>query len=158
MCCKILVLESIFSHLNVLRLRQDQLRAEDLENEGATGRKPSYVVNDEGQWLTFGHETCYEGDSDEIVEGTVLKNPKFSHGAEGSVDLPPFLSSDLVVSFDIHSIVLFCRQPSILGSILILTLLAFSKCKTGRVYKCVLHYCSGQFRIGLDLLLQCMNE
>ena len=104
------MMESIFSRLIVLHLPQDQLRAEDLENEGATGRKPSYEVNEDKQWLSL--ETCYEGDSDEILEDTVLKNPQFSHD-EGSVD-PPFLSSDLVVSFGIHSIVLFCRQPSIL--------------------------------------------
>ena len=145
------MMESIFSRLIVLHLPQDQLRAEDLENEGATGRKPSYVVNKDEQWLSFGQETCYEGDSDEIPEGTVLKNPQFSH-AEGSVDLPPFLSSDLVVSFDIHSIVLFCRQPlcSHSNNTCLLT-----KYKTGRIYKCFLHYCSGQFRI--VVLIFCYN-
>ena len=43
----------------------DQLRAEDLENEGATGRKPDYLVKDD-KWLST--KNCYEGDGD-LIEG-----------------------------------------------------------------------------------------
>jgi hypothetical protein len=48
----------------------DQLRAEDLENEGGTGRKPSYKVLDNGSWVST--KECYEGDGDVIgiEEGT----------------------------------------------------------------------------------------
>ena len=71
----------------------DQLRPEDLENEAATGRKPSYRI--EGTpgtssevWKSL--ETCYEGDGDIIDTeeggedphfigiGTVLKNAPFA--------------------------------------------------------------------------------
>lgn len=62
----------------------DQLRAEDLENEGATGRKPSYEITDNGNWVST--RECYEGDGDFIgIEdegdptvldiGTVFKRP-----------------------------------------------------------------------------------
>jgi hypothetical protein len=54
----------------------DQLRAEDLENEGATGRKPSYEVEGEPGTSTEVWKStipCYEGDGDIIdtEEGTV---------------------------------------------------------------------------------------
>jgi len=68
----------------------DQIRPEDLENEAATGRTPSYKI--EG---TVGENTevwksinnCYEGDGDfiegevpasEINSGTVLRNMRFA--------------------------------------------------------------------------------
>lgn len=61
----------------------DQIRPEDMENEGATGRKPGYVVQPDGSWLS--DRDCFEGDGDgtrlslrsplvRIPEGTYLKN------------------------------------------------------------------------------------
>jgi len=44
----------------------DQLRVEDLENEAATGRKPSYLETSEGEWISY--KQCYEGDGD-LIEG-----------------------------------------------------------------------------------------
>ncbi len=66
----------------------DQLRPEDLENEAATGRKPSYEIDSAGRWKSL--VPCYEGDGDiidnefgtidpdAIGAGTILKNPAFS--------------------------------------------------------------------------------
>lgn len=50
----------------------DQLRPEDMENEGATGRKPGHSVLADGSWIS--DRACFEGDGDEIAEGTYLKN------------------------------------------------------------------------------------
>lgn len=82
----------------------DQLRPEDMENEGAIGRKPTYTVDGSGNWLS--NRLCYEGDGDEIPLGTVLKNagaalgdpsdPAFEEPATG---LPYPYSSDLVGGF-----------------------------------------------------------
>jgi hypothetical protein len=48
----------------------DQLHGEDLENKGATGRKPSYKVLDNRSWVST--KECCEGDGDVvgIAEGT----------------------------------------------------------------------------------------
>ena len=79
----------------------DQVRAEDLENEGATGRKPSYRVDTDGRWLSL--IDCVEGDGDlipgdegeidpdVIPSGTVFKQ---SLDLQGS-NPPAVLSSDL---------------------------------------------------------------
>lgn len=40
----------------------DQIRPEDMENEGATGRKPGYTVAADGSWLS--DRDCFEGDGD----------------------------------------------------------------------------------------------
>ncbi len=88
----------------------DQIRPEDLENEAATGRKPSYRKVGEGEsevWTSL--ESCYEGDGDfidgetpatELPEGTYLKNMPFAldRAAEPGTDLvddPYAISSDL---------------------------------------------------------------
>lgn len=90
----------------------DQIRPEDLENEAATGRKPSYRI--EG---TAGTENevwkstvdCYEGDGDfiegetpatPIASGTVLRNMPFALNREDTPgdalkDDPYAFSSDL---------------------------------------------------------------
>lgn len=85
----------------------DQLRPEDLENEAATGRKPSYEVqmDDEDEiWVT--RRDCYEGDADFLdvdddspdptllKAGTVLRNGPFANPA--GTDDPLLFSSDLV--------------------------------------------------------------
>jgi hypothetical protein len=54
----------------------DQIRPEDWENEGATGRKPSYEVLPDGRWVST--VDCYEGDGDLIPAGTTLRNPAFA--------------------------------------------------------------------------------
>ncbi len=65
----------------------DQIRPEDLENEAAIGRLPSYKVTGSGAtevWTSL--KDCYEGDGDvidatlgssdptQILAGTVFKN------------------------------------------------------------------------------------
>ncbi len=91
----------------------DQLRPEDLENEGATGRTPDYEVRDVGgdeYWLST--RSCYEGDGDFITgEGdieptplpaeTVLKNGQFVYPtlAADPATQPQPLSADLTGGF-----------------------------------------------------------
>ena len=97
----------------------DQLRPEDLENEAATGRKPSYrIEGDPGSSTEVWKTTipCYEGDGDLIDTeegandptfigvGTVLKNTPFAlDPAATPGDLPeddPYaFSSDLTGGF-----------------------------------------------------------
>lgn len=92
----------------------DQLRPEDLENEAATGRKPSYQTEGEGSeevWRSIA--PCYEGDGD-FIEGespatpigaeTVLRNMPFALSEfDEPGDLPehdPYaFSSDLIGAF-----------------------------------------------------------
>ncbi len=92
----------------------DQLRPEDLENEAATGRKPSYRI--EGTpgvneiWKST--KPCYEGDGDFIDTdqgssepdfinaGTYLKNGPFSGEGDQWTNLNPLpFSSDLQGGF-----------------------------------------------------------
>ncbi len=91
----------------------DQLRPEDLENEGATGRTPDYEVRDVGgdeYWLST--RSCYEGDGDFITgEGdiaptplpaeTVLRNGQFVYPnlAANPDTQPQPLSADLTSGF-----------------------------------------------------------
>ena len=88
----------------------DQLRPEDLENEAATGRKPSYNVDAEtGNWTST--KPCYEGDGDLIDTedgtidasfigiGTVLKNAAFSGSNLVGLNTPQVFSSDLKGGF-----------------------------------------------------------
>jgi hypothetical protein len=90
----------------------DQLRPEDLENEAATGRKPSYRIEgtpgeDDEVWKSL--DPCYEGDGDfiegespatPIGAGTVLKNMPYALDPLATpgdlpVDDPYAFSSDL---------------------------------------------------------------
>jgi hypothetical protein len=50
----------------------DQIRPEDLENEGATGRLPGYI-NTLG--VLTSDRDCFEGDGDFIPAGTLFKDP-----------------------------------------------------------------------------------
>ncbi|GAB4181835.1 MAG: hypothetical protein Tsb002_02310 [Wenzhouxiangellaceae bacterium] len=50
----------------------DQIRPEDMENEGATGRKPGYRVLPDGSWVS--DRDCFEGDGNAIAEGTYYRN------------------------------------------------------------------------------------
>ena len=72
----------------------DQLRPEDFENEGATGRLPDsspsgrhpHVLQlPDGTWVS--DRDCYEGDGDFIPAGTVLRNPDFARADAPSADL-----------------------------------------------------------------------
>ena len=63
----------------------DQVRPEDHENEGATGRTPAYEVDAGGKWLST--VDCYQGDGTFIPAGTVLKNPDFADPGAHSEDL-----------------------------------------------------------------------
>ena len=65
----------------------DQVRSEDMENEGAIGRKPSYSEVG-SQWHSA--VNCYEGDGDYIPAGTVLKNGFYAYN-----ELTATLPSDL---------------------------------------------------------------
>ena len=73
----------------------DQLRAEDLENEGATGRKPNYYEDAQERWWTYG--TCYEGDKDLIVGDTLMKQSCGLQFTDGNEPLPR--SEDIVNQF-----------------------------------------------------------
>tara|TARA_R110002050_G_scaffold130510_1_gene252232 strand:- start:32 stop:2110 length:2079 start_codon:yes stop_codon:yes gene_type:complete len=91
----------------------DQLRPEDLENEAATGRKPSYRIEGDGDAAVWKSTVpCYEGDSDIIDTesgafdpsfigvGTILKNtPKaldpLATPGESAAEHPYAFSSDL---------------------------------------------------------------
>ncbi|MEZ5503368.1 MAG: hypothetical protein R3E50_12245 [Halioglobus sp.] len=92
----------------------DQLRPEDLENEAATGRKPSYRVEANGDWTSL--VDCYEGDGDylpseegsvdpvPIPAGTVFKNAGFALDAGDDPgtqreDNPYAFSADLTDGF-----------------------------------------------------------
>jgi hypothetical protein len=57
----------------------DQIRYEDMENEGAAGRKPGYdIVSTYGAGSWISDTNCYQGNGLEIPVGTVLKNPNFA--------------------------------------------------------------------------------
>lgn len=94
----------------------DQIRPEDLENEAATGRKPSYRIEGEvgtttEVWKSI--QNCYEGDGDyidgeipaeSISMGTVLRNMPFALSREATPgvmikDDPYALSADLYNGF-----------------------------------------------------------
>jgi len=91
----------------------DQLRPEDLENEAATGRKPSYRIEGDVWKSTL---PCYEGDGDIIdteegtidphflAIGTVLKNTPYALDPAAipgdlPADAPYAFSSDLYGGF-----------------------------------------------------------
>lgn len=79
----------IVTHL-ITNNPNDQLRPEDMENEGATGRLPKYV---EGAGDRYSTVDCYEGDGDFIASGTLFKNSTFAVDAASTDPLP--LSADL---------------------------------------------------------------
>lgn len=73
----------------------DQIRPEDMENEGAIGRLPRFIDDGSGYWTSS--VECYEGDGDLIEAGTTLKNPDFAIPApvQGSTDNnDPYAYSD----------------------------------------------------------------
>ncbi len=62
----------------------DQIRPEDMENEAATGRLPTYSVQG-ANWVS--DKDCYEGDGNFIPAGTLYKNDAFSDVDGFSSDL-----------------------------------------------------------------------
>lgn len=71
----------------------DQLRPEDMENEGAIGRKPGYVdLNGVG---LVSDRDCYEADSDFIPIGSVYQNDNYPFGGLTQPPDPYIWSSDL---------------------------------------------------------------
>lgn len=70
----------------------DQLRPEDMENEGATGRIPRY---DGFEGLRTSPADCYEGDGDLILAGTVFQTTERGEGQ----DADPAYSADLQEGF-----------------------------------------------------------
>jgi hypothetical protein len=56
----------------------DQIRPEDMENESATGRLPTYTVSG-ANWVS--DRDCYEGDGNFIPAGTLFKNAAFAQGS-----------------------------------------------------------------------------
>ncbi len=90
----------------------DQLRPEDMENEGATGRKPGHVVQPDGSWIS--DRDCFEGDGDirrlssnpqRIPQGTFLRNltgytPSTDPRAQRVEDLAEGLTNAWATSID----------------------------------------------------------
>lgn len=60
----------------------EQVRPEDLENEAATGRIPTYTVDGDGKWLST--EDFFAGDGTFLPAGTVLKDPALAAAAASS--------------------------------------------------------------------------
>lgn len=76
----------------------DQIRPEDLENESATGRLPSYTEQVDGSWTS--NVDCWESDGHFIPAGTVLKNPGFAVPTAGSPDLIQGLTNAWYTTLD----------------------------------------------------------
>jgi hypothetical protein len=83
----VLSAELVVEHL-ITNNPNDQLRPEDMENEGATGRLPEYV---DVAGVRVSTVDCFEGDGDFIASGTYLQNPGFA----GTTDPNSIYSADL---------------------------------------------------------------
>lgn len=68
----------------------DQIRPEDMENEAAIGRLPTYVVSG-SDWQSS--IDCYEGDGHFIPAGTYYKNAAFAQSGAFSSDLTDGLTN-----------------------------------------------------------------
>jgi len=81
---------------NITNNPNDQVRPEDMENEGATGRLPGYDVDPSygaGSWVS--DVACYEGDGDFIPAGTVMMNTDMADGgADAIVGTDPYAWSE----------------------------------------------------------------
>ena len=67
--------ELIIEHL-ITNNPNDQIRPEDMENEGAIGRLPRRVDLGNGVWTST--VTCFEGDGDLIDVGTIMRDLSYS--------------------------------------------------------------------------------
>jgi len=66
---------TLYVYHNITNNPNDQIRPEDMENEGAIGRLPGFTVDASyGAGSHVSDRDCYEGDGDFIPTGTVLKN------------------------------------------------------------------------------------
>ena len=92
---------TLFIYHNITNNPNDQVRPEDMENEGAIGRLPGYDIDansasyGSGSWTS--DTDCYEADGDFIPAGTVLKNVDMGlGGVDAIVGTDPYAwSSDL---------------------------------------------------------------
>ncbi|MGB5591852.1 MAG: hypothetical protein WBN31_12970, partial [Gammaproteobacteria bacterium] len=84
---QVLSAQLIVEHL-ITNNPNDQLRPEDMENEGATGRLPDYVQVGDYRAST---RDCFEGDGDAIPSGTYFQTPVRGVGADAN----PVYSADL---------------------------------------------------------------
>jgi hypothetical protein len=90
----------------------DQLRPEDLENEAAKGRTPSYEIDASGNWVST--KPCFEGDGDfieseegssdpeSIAAGTLFRNAATAYKMPAGINPPApdtRFSSDLLSKF-----------------------------------------------------------
>jgi hypothetical protein len=83
--CRIIKAELHITH-NITNNPNDQVRPEDMENEGAIGRLPGYNVdNTYGTGSLVSDTFCYEGDGDAIPTGVVLKNADMAVGGTDSL-------------------------------------------------------------------------
>jgi len=69
----------------------DQVRPEDMENEGAIGRQPRVVAGADGLESPV---NCYEGDGDYIPAGTLMRNDNYPYAGDTGDD-PYAWSEDL---------------------------------------------------------------
>jgi len=93
--CRITKAELHIVH-NITNNPNDQVRAEDMENEGAIGRLPGYLVDPTyGAGSTVSDTDCYEGDGDFIPAGTVFKNADMAlGGGDAIVGTDPYAWSE----------------------------------------------------------------
>lgn len=76
--CRVTKAELYVRH-NVTNNPNDQVRPEDMENEGAIGRLPGFDIDPTyGAGSKVSDVACYEGDGDFIPQGTVLQNTGFA--------------------------------------------------------------------------------
>jgi hypothetical protein len=96
---------TLYIYHNITNNPNDQVRPEDMENEGATGRLPGYDIDvnaaayGSGSWTS--DVDCYEADGHFMPAGTVLKNPDMALGGiDAIVGTDPYAwSTDLEQGF-----------------------------------------------------------
>lgn len=92
---------TLYVYHNITNNPNDQIRPEDMENEGATGRLPGYDIDANAALYGSGSWTsdldCYEADGHFIPTGTVLKNVDMGlGGVDAIVGTDPYAwSTDL---------------------------------------------------------------
>ncbi|MEZ5540867.1 MAG: hypothetical protein R3F42_02370 [Pseudomonadota bacterium] len=92
---------TLYIYHNITNNPNDQVRPEDMENEGATGRLPGYDIDvnvaDYGAGSWTSDVDCYEADGHFMPAGTVLKNTDMAlGGVDAIVGTDPYAwSTDL---------------------------------------------------------------
>jgi len=74
---------TLYIYHNITNNPNDQVRPEDMENEGAIGRLPGFTVDGSGSHRS--DVDCYEGDGDYIPTGTYLTNTYMAEGGAAAV-------------------------------------------------------------------------